>query len=221
MDRPILWTSMYNDGTSINPAATTCSWTSAGKSSDWIVAYTGTCGVAPTAVPDLPTTCSSPTCADGIQNGNETGVDSGGSCPSCADGIQNGDETGADSGGSCATCSRTYEGGCGNWASRTLDMNFEDRAYTQAECYGKCKLAAGCAGFLLGTAAGTQSGHCLLAKAGCWDDDSAAWDYYAMQDCHEGARKARTPPLDWTRFPCSLVFYVLLNMSTQSLSNDG
>lgn len=47
------------------------------------------------------------TCNDGIQNGNETGVDCGGSCaacPTCNDGIQNGDETGIDCGGSCAPC---------------------------------------------------------------------------------------------------------------------
>ncbi len=50
-----------------------------------------------------------PTCNDGIQNGDETGVDCGGSscapCPTCNDGIQNGDETGVDCGGSnCAPC---------------------------------------------------------------------------------------------------------------------
>ncbi len=52
----------------------------------------------------------SATCDDGIQNGDETGVDCGGSCepcqavPSCTDGIQNGDETGVDCGGSCEPC---------------------------------------------------------------------------------------------------------------------
>ncbi len=51
-----------------------------------------------------------PTCTDGIQNGDETGVDCGGSCdpctvdPTCTDGIQNGDETGVDCGGSCSPC---------------------------------------------------------------------------------------------------------------------
>lgn len=53
-----------------------------------------------------------PTCDDGIQNGDETGVDCGGSCepcqgdpePTCDDGIQNGDETGVDCGGSCEPC---------------------------------------------------------------------------------------------------------------------
>jgi len=56
---------------------------------------------------------SGPTCTDGVQNGDETGVDCGGSScapcstpPTCTDGIQNGDETGVDCGGSsCAPCS--------------------------------------------------------------------------------------------------------------------
>ncbi|MCB0704084.1 MAG: zinc-dependent metalloprotease [Saprospiraceae bacterium] len=56
---------------------------------------------------------SAPTCTDGIQNGDETGVDCGGSscpaCPTCNDGIQNGDETGVDCGGSCPDCPT---GGC-------------------------------------------------------------------------------------------------------------
>ena len=53
-----------------------------------------------------------PTCTDGIQNGDEEGVDCGGSfctpCitpPTCTDGIQNGDEEGVDCGGSfCTPC---------------------------------------------------------------------------------------------------------------------
>lgn len=53
--------------------------------------------------------CSAcPTCSDGIQNQDETGVDCGGAtcsaCPTCSDGLQNGDETGVDCGGSCSAC---------------------------------------------------------------------------------------------------------------------
>ena len=48
------------------------------------------------------------TCTDGIQNGDETGVDCGGDCdpcPTCDDGIQNGDEEGVDCGGTeCDAC---------------------------------------------------------------------------------------------------------------------
>ncbi len=55
------------------------------------------------------------TCSDGVQNGDETGEDCGGSCPNacptCTDGVQNGDETGIDCGGSCPnTCGGG--GGC-------------------------------------------------------------------------------------------------------------
>ncbi len=53
-----------------------------------------------------------PTCTDGIQNGNETGIDCGGpDCdpcgggPTCSDGVQNGNETGIDCGGpDCDPC---------------------------------------------------------------------------------------------------------------------
>lgn len=64
-----------------------------------------------------------PTCTDGIQNGDETGVDCGGSCspcvpdPTCTDGIQNGDETGIDCGGSCAPCSTGGGSDCGAGSS--------------------------------------------------------------------------------------------------------
>jgi len=60
------------------------------------------------------TSCSDDTnnnnvsCFNGIQDGDETGVDCGGSCAPCAtcdDGIQNGGETGVDCGGpNCAPC---------------------------------------------------------------------------------------------------------------------
>ncbi len=52
---------------------------------------------------------SGASCFNGIQDGNETGVDCGGSCQPCAtcdDGIQNGQETGIDCGGpDCDECS--------------------------------------------------------------------------------------------------------------------
>ncbi|MBD3638289.1 MAG: proprotein convertase P-domain-containing protein, partial [Crocinitomicaceae bacterium] len=48
---------------------------------------------------------SCPSCTDGIQNGNETGIDCGGpdcvACPNCFNGIQDGNETGIDCGPSC------------------------------------------------------------------------------------------------------------------------
>ncbi len=65
---------------------------------------------------------ATPTCNDGIQNGNETGVDCGGpdcdACevpPTCNDGEQNGNETGVDCGGPdcdvCETCEDDIQNG--------------------------------------------------------------------------------------------------------------
>ncbi len=68
-----------------------------------------------------------PTCTDGIQNGDETGVDCGGSncpvCPpSCTDGIQNQDETGVDCGGSnCPACPPTCTDGIQNGDEEGVD----------------------------------------------------------------------------------------------------
>ena len=56
-----------------------------------------------------------PSCTDGLQNGDEEGVDCGGSsgcnpCASCDDGIQNGDEEGVDCGGTggCMGCGKSH-----------------------------------------------------------------------------------------------------------------
>ena len=63
---------------------------------------------------------TTPTCSDGVQNGDETGVDCGGSCapcatPTCDDGVQNGDETGVDCGGpDCPSCPATCDDGVQN-----------------------------------------------------------------------------------------------------------
>ena len=53
------------------------------------------------------------TCTDGIMNGDETGIDCGGTCdacPTCDDGIMNGDETGVDCGGTCDACPTCDDG---------------------------------------------------------------------------------------------------------------
>ncbi len=58
--------------------------------------------------------CSAPTCDDGIQNGEEGGVDCGGAspCPDCcSNGIQDDGETGVDCGGAnCAPCPACPDG---------------------------------------------------------------------------------------------------------------
>ena len=76
-----------------------------------------------------------PTCDDGIQNGDETGVDCGGTdcdpCETCDDGIQNGNETGIDCGGpDCDSCAgnscteidaESFESGWGMWVDGGSD----------------------------------------------------------------------------------------------------
>ena len=62
-----------------------------------------------------PDCAACPTCNDGVMNGNETGIDCGGpdcaACDSCNDGIQNGNETGIDCGGpDCAACPTCNDG---------------------------------------------------------------------------------------------------------------
>ncbi|MDA8772045.1 M43 family zinc metalloprotease [Flavobacteriales bacterium] len=90
-----------------------------------------------------------PTCDDGIQNGDETGIDCGGSCAACAtcdDGIQNGDETGIDCGGSCAACA-------------TCDDGILNGDETGIDCGGSCAACATCDdGILNGDETGVDCG---------------------------------------------------------------
>ena len=75
-----------------------------------------------------------PTCDDGIQNGNETGVDCGGdcaACPTCDDGVQNGNETGVDCGGDCAACP-------------TCDDGLQNGNETGVDCGGDCAACPTC-----------------------------------------------------------------------------
>ncbi|MEL6867009.1 MAG: GEVED domain-containing protein, partial [Bacteroidota bacterium] len=70
----------------------------------------GTAFLAMAEVEIMGCAAGGPTCNDGVQNGNETGVDCGGpdcpACPTCSDGVQNGNETGVDCGGpDCPPCS--------------------------------------------------------------------------------------------------------------------
>ncbi len=94
-----------------------------------------------------------PTCNDGIQNGDETGIDCGGSacaaCPTCNDGVQNGNETGVDCGGSCAPCATCNDGvqngnetgiDCGGSCSAcpTCNDGVQNGDETGVDCGGSC-----------------------------------------------------------------------------------
>ena len=89
-----------------------------------------------------------PTCSDGVQNGDETGVDCGGSCAPCAvatcdDGVQNGDETGVDCGGpDCPSCPATCNDGIQNGSETDVDCGGPDCT----PCFsGTCDAPAGTA----------------------------------------------------------------------------
>jgi len=77
-----------------------------------------------------------PTCTDGVQNGDEEGIDCGGSncapCeaePTCTDGVQNGDEEGVDCGGSnCAPCE----------TEPTCSDGIQNGDETGVDCGGSC-----------------------------------------------------------------------------------
>lgn len=65
-----------------------------------------------------------PTCGDEIQNGDETGIDCGGSCapcPSCSDGQKNQNEVGIDCGGPCRPCLETCLDGIKNQDETRVD----------------------------------------------------------------------------------------------------
>jgi len=101
---------------------------------------------------------SSPTCNDGIQNGNETGTDCGGSCPACPtcnDGIRNGSETSVDCGGSCPACPTCNDGirngsetsvDCGGScpACPTCNDGIRNGSETGVDCGGSCPACPTC-----------------------------------------------------------------------------
>ncbi len=125
-----------------------------------------------------------PTCDDGILNGDETGIDCGGSCAACAtcdDGILNGDETGVDCGGSCAACATCDDGilngdetgiDCGGScaACATCDDGILNGDETGIDCGGSCVACATCDdGILNGDETGIDCGGSCAACATCDD----------------------------------------------------
>jgi len=54
----ILWESMSANNVRPDLTQSQCQWSSAGKAAGWKAIYTGSCGVAPSAIPDLPVSCT-------------------------------------------------------------------------------------------------------------------------------------------------------------------
>jgi len=68
-------------------------------------------------------------CADGVQNQGEAGVDCGGPCAvceTCSDGVQNQREAGIDCGGPCTACA-------------TCDDGIQNQGESGVDCGGVCK----------------------------------------------------------------------------------
>ena len=125
-----------------------------------------------------------PTCDDGVQNGDETGIDCGGSCApceSCNDGIQNGDETGIDCGGSCEACATCDDGvqngdetgvDCGGSCAACIscDDGIQNGDETGVDCGGSCEACATCEdGVQNGDETGIDCGGSCAACISCDD----------------------------------------------------
>ena len=90
---------------------------------------------------------STTSCSNGIQDGDETAIDCGGSCsscgaapvPTCDDGTQNQEETGIDCGGPCAVVATTIicPFGCVYVGSDGLEMCMSIRETTETIYCGK------------------------------------------------------------------------------------
>ena len=184
-----------------------------------------------------------PTCTDGIQNGNETGIDCGGdcqpcpisgctdplahnynpaatdddgSCQTCSDGIQNGDETGVDCGGSlCAPCALM---GCTDPTAH----NYNPSAVVDD---GSCQTCVD--GVKNGDETGIDCGGALCAPCalmGCTDpaahnyNPSAVVDDGSCQTCSDGIQNGDETGVDCGGalcVPCQQVSYCSLKGNSQ------
>ncbi|MEO0733420.1 MAG: GEVED domain-containing protein, partial [Bacteroidota bacterium] len=161
------------------------------------------------------------TCSDGIQNGNETGVDCGGpdcpACPTCSDGIQNGNETDVDCGGpdclACPTCSDGVQNGnetgvdCGGPdcpACSTCSDGIQNGDETGVDCGGSCPTA--CPTCSDGTQNGNETG------VDCGGPDCAA-----CPTCSDGVQNGNETGVDCGGPDCAAcpVTYCTTGASTQ------
>ena len=58
VDGQVLWQSISAANVRDGLTPSQCQWNNANQDANWASIYTGTCGVAPTAIPDLPTSCT-------------------------------------------------------------------------------------------------------------------------------------------------------------------
>lgn len=134
-----------------------------------------------------------PTCTDGIQNGNETGVDCGGpdcdACPvvdpTCTDGIQNGSETGVDCGGpdcdACPTASCDAPTGLGTTSrKRGREANLNWSAVSGATSYFVEFRAQGASGWQSTTTTSTTTRATGLSRG-------SGYEFRVTANCNGGS----------------------------------
>ncbi len=120
---------------------------------------------------------ASPTCADGLKNGDETGFDCGGSscapCQNlCADGVEDSDEIGVDCGGSfCAPCVCTVTDTCADGVQNGDEVG--------VDCGGRFCASCACPA----VPAPTPPGNCPAACTGGCAGGVCAIDCSATQQC--------------------------------------
>jgi hypothetical protein len=136
---------------------------------------------------DQPGACegelADPTCEDGVMNGDEGGVDCGGSCddacdvePTCEDGEMNGDEDGVDCGGSC-------DDACVP-ADPTCDDEEQNGTESSVDCGGD-ECAACVDGETCGVAGDCESGVCSADDGLC-----------AAPTCEDGVQNGAEEGID-------------------------
>ncbi len=149
---------------------------------------------SPSAAPQYwaSTTCTSTSsCTDGVKNGNETGVDCGGSCPactptaSCTDGVKNGNETGVDCGGSCPACTPTASctDGVKNGNETGVDCGGSCPACTTSGCAAFVQPYAGQPGYKLNDKVTFNGGAYRSTINNNYWSPSAAPQYWATTTC--------------------------------------
>ncbi len=133
-------------------------------------------------------------CNDGIQDGDEVGVDCGGSCKTCRgchDSLKNGDETGVDCGGSCMacpSCDDELQNGsesdvdCGGTCAKRCEP--EQRCRERADCASlSCTVVCQAANCLDEVRNGQETGKdCGGGCPGCANGNAC----HANSDCQDG-----------------------------------
>jgi hypothetical protein len=157
--------------------------------------------------PSCPTNATAG-CSDDVQNGDETGVDCGGSCPrtcmlvaaapTCSDQVHNQDETAVDCGGSCPTkCAQGQRCDVDSDCSDPLLCSPSGRVCTAVSCADNQQngneILVDCGG---GTCPGCPSGTACGAAADCASNICALGVCRAAPLCEDDEQNAAETDVD-------------------------